>query len=632
MPDILVRHCTLRVVRRSGWSWGPDPQRLVQQVLSALPELVARKLEALWPDDTDVEISAPVRIAIPVRMEELLSVGAGLFDNDLASPDPTVIALNERLEQAIRSTFGREYPAPDETHRTTSPVPDQALNQEQEYPPQVQWGGTVLRLLLSWRDQRVLEQRLAVFSPSALETWHNYLFNAAGEPSTEAADVSSESIEELVTAIAHSLSLPISERATILWGRLLTIVEVVAQLRVPPNHPGVRETLDRVLPLTAGPDVDAPISPTLSLATNLDEKAGPTHAAQSAGPLPPRPLRQTEVHVASALPFLMLGPLSRIGYLETLTATLEATDLLPEITRFATALAYKVLDPPERGWRRLPAATNAAAVFAGVEEPVTEPDLTEFARKVSDHLSPLNAVLAGTLIVGHSPNQPLLLQRANVGKESGLLLTDVEGLFPITWSSELEGLLPNLVRLETAILLIPEATADPALLAKLDARGLHFITDAPPTRHESWRSLRGASAEKWWTNDLDTSPAVLIEQAHNLANATEETESLWQALAVDRPCVRLAVDAALECSLTLAASLALGTIAWELWRERESVVPLLALERFRDLDAHVRFDHRSVRVRLPLGRRYQDLNEHRLLADVHNVPWLGERVLQFSGG
>jgi hypothetical protein len=271
-------------------------------------------------------------------------------------------------------------------------------------------------------------------------------------------------------------------------------------------------------------------------------------------------------------------------------------------------------------------------VFAGVEEPVAEPELTELARKVSDHLSPLNAVLADTLIVGHSPNQPLLLQRANVGKESGLLLADVEGIFPIAWSIALEGLFPSLVRLETGILLIPEATADPALLAKLDASGLHFITDAPPTRHESWQPLRGASGERWWTNDLDTSPAVLIQKAQHVANASEETESLWRALAIERPCVSSGADAALECSLTLAASLALGTIAWELWCERESVVPLLALERFRDLDAHVRFDDRSVRVRLPLGRRYQDLNEHRLLADVYNVPWLGERVLQFSGG
>jgi len=35
---------------------------------------------------------------------------------------------------------------------------------------------------------------------------------------------------------------------------------------------------------------------------------------------------------------------------------------------------------------------------------------------------------------------------------------------------------------------------------------------------------------------------------------------------------------------------------------------------------------------LPLGRRYRDLYEHGLLADVREVPWLDGRVLEFSGG
>jgi hypothetical protein len=82
----------------------------------------------------------------------------------------------------------------------------------------------------------------------------------------------------------------------------------------------------------------------------------------------------------------------------------------------------------------------------------------------------------------------------------------------------------------------------------------------------------------------------------------------------------------------IAASLALGTISWMLWRDRETTTPLLALERFGNLPARVRFTSRSVQLNLPLGRRQQDLREHGFLADLHDVPWLEGRKIEFLGG
>jgi hypothetical protein len=69
-----------------------------------------------------------------------------------------------------------------------------------------------------------------------------------------------------------------------------------------------------------------------------------------------------------------------------------------------------------------------------------------------------------------------------------------------------------------------------------------------------------------------------------------------------------------------------------LWRTRERTDPLLALERFGDLDAVVRFDEDRVRVRLPLGKRFRDLKETGLLEDIPAVSWLGFRRVVFSGG
>jgi hypothetical protein len=88
----------------------------------------------------------------------------------------------------------------------------------------------------------------------------------------------------------------------------------------------------------------------------------------------------------------------------------------------------------------------------------------------------------------------------------------------------------------------------------------------------------------------------------------------------------------LEQSLALAVAAALGTIAWELWHARETTDPLLALTRFEDLDARVRFTEDAVRVVVPLGRRHRDLYEAGLLAGADDVPWFGGRRLEFSGG
>ena len=63
----------------AGWSWGPQPQHLVDQVLAALPSLIAERLADLAPDGAseDVEITEPVRITVSLPLADLLS---GRFD------------------------------------------------------------------------------------------------------------------------------------------------------------------------------------------------------------------------------------------------------------------------------------------------------------------------------------------------------------------------------------------------------------------------------------------------------------------------------------------------------------------------------------------------------------------------
>ncbi|MDW6066223.1 hypothetical protein SAZ11_61180 [Streptomyces sp. FXJ1.4098] len=63
--DITVHRCTVTVVRRGGWSWGPDPRGLVRQVVDALPELLADHFaERLAGDGPDVEITEPLTVTV----------------------------------------------------------------------------------------------------------------------------------------------------------------------------------------------------------------------------------------------------------------------------------------------------------------------------------------------------------------------------------------------------------------------------------------------------------------------------------------------------------------------------------------------------------------------------------------
>ena len=125
---------------------------------------------------------------------------------------------------------------------------------------------------------------------------------------------------------------------------------------------------------------------------------------------------------------------------------------------------------------------------------------------------------------------------------------------------------------------------------------------------------------------------IAIVPVARVVKGMEDALALVQLLAKDRPAIALARDSALDRHLTVAAAIALGTLAWDLWKEREQTAPHLALERFADLNARVDYSDDLVTVSLPLGKRFLDLRDHGLLDDVHDVPWLDGRKLIFTSG
>lgn len=638
MADVLVRHCTIRVVRRGGWSWGPQPRALLDRVLRQVPDLIAGELDELFPDaEVDREIAAPVRIAIPLSIAMLRAAD----DNSApmpASPGATG-GLAAHVSEALRAALAY---APDHDRPSRSGSDEPAAPASAATARAAHAGASdPLSVLLDWARRELLQERLRSFSPATLRAWHAWIANL--QPSAAYAEsVAADIIEPLLARTAAHWSEAAADETERLRRSLTVFVGVEAAAPGALRSASVRAAIERILPVAAA-SRPASASGVPALADRPEQsgaQAAPVSsdrtARQRAPPAistPPalRTDTRLDLHVESALPFLLLGPLAHIGYLDTVAAVFQAAGASEALPLFAAALAYKVLAPPARGWLRTAPTLTAAAAFGLLPEAPTDAMLAAMERGIADQISPLDAVIATTLIEGHRPGTPLLLTA--IGSRAGLLLlSDVDGTFPIASARADDLLLPHLQCLLQEIVLVSAAAASPETLAALDAAKVRFITDAAPSRNESWRAVRGRPGEAWWSNDTLAGDGRLAAAARRLAPAADEADAFWQSIGAERPSVPRAANESCDNTLTLAAGLALGSIAWELWREREPTSPQLALARFHDLGARIRVDAASVRVSLPLGRRFHDLHEHGFLDDLSGVPWFGGRVLSFASG
>jgi hypothetical protein len=323
--------------------------------------------------------------------------------------------------------------------------------------------------------------------------------------------------------------------------------------------------------------------------------------------------------VPSALPFLLLPSLQHAGWLDTAGALLAAHDLEADGVALAAALAGKVLDPPERGWLRTPAERRLIAAFAGRDESFGDDAVQAAARRLAPLLPLLDETLRAALTRARRRDAPLVLWRA----AAGFSLFDSDGLSLLCRTSALPTCSPG------ALHLVPAASADTATLDAMDLANLRFITDAPPARGESWRRIAGLQGPLW-TNDTATPGPRLAALTADFEDIVAHVAELVEVIEA-RPAVPRAERDALDTSAALAASAALADIAARLFPTERST-PVLALTRFRSLDAQVRIDADCVRVRVPLGQRHADLLRHGFLTTLPAVPWLGGRSLDLGGG
>jgi hypothetical protein len=685
MTDVVVRHCVVRVVRRGGWAWGATPHGLVDRVIGALPQLIDGYLDGLGVSDGDAEITEPVRITVRVPAGELPQPwrlpGNLLPARTIAGPsarppaDPGQVARPGQraggaaaggglpADPAAAFTWTDEAAAKNRgTGSAGAPVPGEpvsrlvradrqdALPRHTSQPrlaePVEPTAVRLLRYLARLHQRGELDSLLALLPVSTLELWCDTLnpgpASRGGAPGTADLPLVSRLLRaadnQALTATIRAMFAVSSESRPYEPGssaatdhpRQADLGTAVAaddsrpvrhDIEQPPTEEQIRRALQALAKLAADADAE-----TMSRLAGCSPGA-PIHATP-AGTAPRRNVT-IEVDIKSALPFLLLGPLHQIGYLDAIPAALDGAGLADSAHLLATALAYSVLAPAGPGWRRAPSDQIAAAAFAGLPEPVSEPALVNFARQAGPALAVLNAVLARSLTAGHTSGQPLLLTAVPPGNGGGLILADGEGAFPIVWIDR-PGQVAGAWRASSSpLVLVGSSAATPDILTVLATAGIRFVVQVPPTRLEPWRRL---APYRLWTNDEASTVQQLAALALTLPAPIDRLDEVISKLAGERPAVPIAASTLLTRGLTLAAAVSLGTIAWRLWKDRESPDPVLALERFGDLSARVRIEAERVHVRLPLGRRQADLREHGFLADIADVPWLAGRVVEFTGG
>jgi hypothetical protein len=603
--DVRVRHCRLRIARRGGWSWGPDPRALLRGVLLRLPQLLAARLGEAWPDGMQAVLQQPVRLRVAVTPHELAALAAA-GSMEVGSPASAATPAILRRIDAQLQAWAAGVNLPPMSEMVATPLlraPGGASATTIDRDP---WGSAVLSVLAAWHARGVLLAQLLAFSEAALADWHAALLQADAPARGDAAVAPSpEGIAGLAAEAAASvLPLPASPRATLVR-RIACMVQAADELGLSGGDPRLLEAMaaQAVLVLAekreaAEPGTDASHDASYSAETRGEPARLPARRTAEVAPAGVlRSTRSAEVDVACALPFLLLGPLSRTGYLLALRATCEAAGIGALLPAIARALAHKVLAPPRRGWLHDPRVVAAAQALAGGEESA-DGELAELARQLAPCLAPLDATVADVLARGHERGRPLVLREAPGG---GWLLLDADGLFVIAWAERVERLFARLAPWRDEVLLLPEAPGAAAAKTALHDTGFRFVRDALPAERQ-------------------------------LEDVGTQVDAVWKALAIERPGLPTSTAPAVERSLALAAALGAGTIAWTLWHAREPVTPLLALERFADFGARVRFREEAVEVKLPLGRRFLDLEAVGLLADVADVPWFGGRPLRFARG
>ncbi|WP_419694227.1 hypothetical protein ACN2CC_26475 [Mesorhizobium muleiense] len=625
MGEIVIRRCVLRITRHGGRSWGADRHGLVERVTRLLPELIAARLAELL-GNIEGEIVEPIRVRAKLNIGRAFGDSAMRESIANAFVSEILPAASKAAAEAAQPALAAEGGAIAAAGRALAPAQDLS-----SLPP-----GTIVRtLLLRWREQGDLLLRLRGFSDITLQAWLAAFVDGA-DRSPSAPDIPVDALAEEAAAIRERLaaSPDIAGRADRL--RLVLAVELAARHGRLPAPSLVFRILDDIASVTpaAGRDIypssgtEKPAPASRKAAAAATDFVARRASLQARPRLAAPPLNQ-DIRLCSVLPFVVLGMLRRIGWLKVAAATFDALALPDRGAVFATALAYKLLPLPQHGWYRDANVLRTASAFAGLAAAPSPLEFQSWCRDAKGGLSALDSFVATELANGHNVEEPLLIARVDNHQGPAWLLLDSDGLFPVAWATDEAALLTSLETFGPSVVAVSAQAATPALMRGLSAARRAFVTDARPARSEEWRRISGRSG--LWASPLETPRHRLLAAAKRQAELEHVAAEINRELIELRPAGSRGEALDVERAALLAAATGLGMLAWTLWHEREPVDPLLALNRFGDLDGSARLTETAVEVRPAVGRRYLDMKDRQVLADIPGVPWLAGRTITFVG-
>ena len=496
MQDVVIHRCTICFVRRGGWSWGPDPRRLLRNAIEAIPAIVAARLADLLRDAPgDFEVPAPMRIRIPLRLADLRAGASGAAAAH--APPQWVARLEQELQECVRSID--IVPQRSASAESISPV---LVDAERESSAAV-----LADALVDWRLSGTLEAVLTGAGDPLAAAWLRALASADSTWSAQLQDVvrrvladPSDSSGSDSPSGSRSAASILIEVAAHLTSTGVARPEVARHgLETPPVDGLVRAPLVTHAPAGAREETSTnPPSVVVrrsdGASTESPRVAGGAKASMSS------PLVDVELRVPSALPWLMLVPLHKVGYLRMLGAALELARLESQAGMFGAALAYKVTGADARLWRKSAATERLAAAAASQRDAVSMPELSRFAQRIAPYCRLLDGQVMHAIVAGRSSDQPWLVHRLSSDLLGSFAVIDPDGMFPVRWDANHEEVVDLVRATPGPDVLVPEDAADPVLLRHLDGSGVRFLTTARPSRAERWVRLPASGSQMWWSN------------------------------------------------------------------------------------------------------------------------------------
>jgi hypothetical protein len=606
---VVIQRCDLHIRRTSGWAWGASPDELIRAATRAIPQLLAARLpELAAPTDGTVVIDRPISVKIVATAREL----ASLADDTPGTPE--VAELRVRIEAEVAAAVARAIAREavvTTRHIAVARADAEASAAELARAAELASEDAPRRAARAWWRAGEIDAVLARLEPAALARLHELLLGETPVPVEPSAEVVAL-VERCAQAhrVAPASSVERVRRRIAIAAATIDAMPAVAPVQL-------RAALDRVSPLddSIGGEVAAS-----TRSHHPDTSAVPT-STNEVHLAPPAHDHVQELVVRSVLPFLLLAPLRLAGWLDTAAVLLEAHGRESDAFALGAGLAAKVLDPLERGWARSPADRLAIGVFAGRTEPILDSELSAAAVRLRPLLAALDACLQAVISRARRPMLLLLWRDAR-----GWHLVDSDGMVVLAAGELITQVVASA---PPAPIMVPARFAEREVFDAIDYANRHFITDAPAGRGDAWRAFAGASG-RLFTNDTATTAGKLAALSARLGETLALAEELAEVLA-ERPAIPRDPLTAFEATCTLAATAALADIGARLF-PTEPTTPVLALTRFRDLDAGVRFEADRVRVRVPLGRRHADLMRHGLLGELAGVPWVTGRMIDLGGG